>query len=575
MGSTLATLRKLREVGRRADPEFDRLLAKLALFSLAGAVAELATLGSLVPLLALLADGRQPESTIVASLMPATKLGMVLLFAGLVLVTALIRLALTAAIQRGVLHVGHAINSSIQRRLLDQPYLFHVASNSSRFVAALQKSDQLTLGMLRPLLQGFAGLLIGSAILAFLVATIGWAITLGAATVLGGAYLAMSRLAGWRLVERGRSALDAYEDQVRLMMESSGAIRDILLDNRQPIFAARFERASARMAEARAGTDLLSQAPRYLIEAMGAIALATLAALIAVREGGIGGSLTLFGLLALAMVRIVPLAQMAYSGWTRLAANRQAVDDVEALLALPLAADSEADSAVSGQPLPFARSLTVEDVHFAYPGVPEPVLDGVSFAIAAGEWIGLTGPTGAGKSTLGDLMMGLLVPDSGQVLIDGDALTGARHGRWQQAIGHVSQSVYLLDDTIAANIALASDAADADTARIAESARIAQLAGWIASLRDGYGTIVGERGQRLSGGQRQRIALARALYKDSAIMVLDEATNALDEASESALLDSLRHERPSLTVVLISHRASTLERCDRILVVEGGRVTPA
>ena len=571
MGSTHGTLRKLLAVGRSADPAFDRRLATLALFALAVAVAELATLGSLVPLLALLTDGRAPEQPLVASLVPGTALGMVLLFAGLVLVTALLRLALTAAIQRGVLQVGHAINSSVQRRLLDQPYLFHAAANSSRFVAALQKSDQLTLGLLRPLIQGFAGLVIGTAILAFLVATIGWAVTLGAAAVLGGAYLAMSRLAGWRLVERGRSALGAYEDQVRLMMESSGAIRDILLDNRQHAFAANFERASARMAAARAGTDLLSQAPRFLIEALGAIALATLAAVIAARDGGIGGSLALFGLLALAMVRIVPLAQMAYSGWTRIASNRQAVEDVEELLALPLAADREPEA----EPLPLTQSLTVEAVSFAYPGTTAAVLDGASFAITAGEWVGLSGPTGAGKSTLGDLVMGLLSPASGRILVDGRALDPALLGRWQQAVGHVSQSAYLLDDTIAANIALAPAAAGADSARIAECARIAQLDQWIATLPDGYGTIVGERGQRLSGGQRQRIAIARALYKQAALLVHDEATNALDMPTEGALLDALRRERPELTIILISHRASTLERCDRVLVVEGGRVTPA
>ncbi|HET9355458.1 MAG TPA: hypothetical protein VFO42_04760 [Sphingomicrobium sp.] len=203
MSAALGTLRKLLAVGRSADPAFNRRLAMLGLFSLAAAVAELATLGSLVPLLAMLADGPAPEPAILASVFPDTALGMVLLFSGMVLITALVRLALTAAIQRGVLHVGHAINSGIQRRLLDQPYLFHAAANSSRFVATLQKSDQLTLGLLRPLIQGLAGLVIGVAILAFLVAAIGWTVTLGAAALLGGAYVLMSRLAGWRLEERG------------------------------------------------------------------------------------------------------------------------------------------------------------------------------------------------------------------------------------------------------------------------------------------------------------------------------------------------------------------------------------
>ena len=338
MGTSTGTLRSLLAIGRSADPGFNRRLAKLALFSLAAAVAELATLGTLIPLLGMLANGGVPQAPLIGQFLPRSALGLVLLFAGTMLVTALVRLALTASIQTGVLHIGHAINSSIQRRLLDQPYLFHASSNSSLFIAALQKSDQLTLGLMRPLIQGFAGVVIGTAILGFLATTIGWSVTLSAAGILGLAYFLMSRLAGWRLAARGRAALDAYEQQVRLMMEGSGAIRDILLDHRQASFADAFERASARMAAARAGTDFLSQAPRFLIEAVAAIALAAVAAAIAARDGGIAGSLALFGLIALALVRVVPLAQMAYSGWTRLASTRSAVDDVAQLLALPASA---------------------------------------------------------------------------------------------------------------------------------------------------------------------------------------------------------------------------------------------
>ena len=565
------TLRTLLAIGRSADPGFDRRLGKLALFALVAAVAELATLGTLVPLLAMLADGRMPHAPLIGALLPRTPLGLVLLFAVMVLVTAMIRLALTAAIQRGVLRVGHAINSTIQRRLLEQPYLFHASANSSQFVAALQKSDHLTLGLMRPLIQGSAGLVIGAAILAFLATTIGWGITLGATGLLGLAYFLMSRVAGWRLAERGRAALDAYEDQVRLMMEGSGAIRDILLDHRQEAFAKAFESASARMAEARAGTDFLSQAPRFLIEAVGAIALAALATLIAARDGGISGSLAMFGLIALAMVRVVPLAHLAYSGWTRLASNRSAVIDVAELLALPAvvrAADAQA-------PLEFNQSLELDNVSFSYPGTPAPVLSRASLTIATGEWTGLSGPTGAGKSTLGDLLMGLLMPDEGRILVDGQPLNAGLIGSWQRSIGHVSQSAYLLDDTIAANITLDHQGSAADPERIAECAGIAQLDPWAAGLPRGHETIVGERGQRLSGGQRQRIAIARALYKGATLLVLDEATNALDESTERALLDALRRERPGLTVILISHRASTLERCDRVLEVRGGRVAPA
>ena len=541
------------------------------MFSLAAALFEVATLGSLVPLLAMLADGRAPAIPFIGEGLPGTVTGLVLLFAAMVLVTTLVRLALTAAIQRDVLEVAHAVNIDVQRRLLDQPYAFHASANSSRFVAALQLADQLALGLLRPLVQGFAGLIIGGAILAFLVATAGWGVTLAASVILGGAYLLVSRIAGWRLVERGGAALRAYEEQVRLMMEGSGAIRDVLLDHRQSDFAAAFERASARMKTARAGTDLLSQAPRFLVEALGAIALAVMAAVIAARDGGIAGSLTLFGLLSLAMVRIVPLAQAAYAAWSRLASSSTAVEEIAALLDLPRRAPRYGED----QPLLFKQSVRLSGIRFSYPDASAPVVAGADLAIAAGEWLGLTGPTGAGKSTVGDLLMGLLDPDEGEILVDGGRLTPRAIKGWQQAIGHVSQSAYLIDDSIAANVALLPGGAGVDSTRLAECTRIAQLEDWIAQLPDGYATLVGERGQRVSGGQRQRIAIARALYKGGALLVLDEATNALDAATEGALLEAIRRERPHLAVVLISHRSSTLGHCDRVVQVNGGRVAPA
>jgi len=290
MAAHSGTLSKLLSIGRRADSHFDRRIALLALLSLIAAGIEIAVLGSIVPVLALVAK-RSPSNVSLSTIFGGDPLSIVLLFAGLVLGAAVARLALAAAIQRGVLKIGHAINTAIQRRLLYQPYLFHVSSNSSRFVAALQKADQLAFGVLGPLIQGAAGVIIGLAILAFLLMTVDWRVTAGACVVLGGSYFVMSRYAASRLVERGGAAVTAYEDQIKLMMESSGAIRDVLLDHRQQAFADAFERASMRMAKAREGTDLLNYAPRFMVEAVGAIAIAGLAVFIALREGGIAGSL--------------------------------------------------------------------------------------------------------------------------------------------------------------------------------------------------------------------------------------------------------------------------------------------
>jgi ATP-binding cassette subfamily B protein len=569
MDAQSGSLTKLLAIGRRSDARFDRRILSLVALSILAAIVEVSALASLLPLLSLVSKGA-PTPPLFASLSHYGPLGLVLIFAVLVSAAALIRLALTASIQRRVLQVGHSINVAIQRRLLDQPYLFHASQNSSRFVAALQKTDLLALGVMGPLVQGLAGLTIGFAILLFLIVTIDWRIAFGAVAVLGGTYWLLSQFVARRLRVRGKMSVEAYEDQVRLLMESSGAIRDIILDHRQSTFAEAFERVSWELTEARVGTDFLNQAPRFLVEAVGAIAIAGLAVLIAARDGTIASSLPVFGLLALAMVRIIPLAQIAYRAWAMLAAHQRAIDDVDKLLSLPILDDQQESSS----PLPFQNGLEFRDITFAYPGGTRMVLDHASFRIERGEWLGLNGSTGAGKSTIGDIAMALLRPCAGEILIDGEALTSDAVLRWQRSVAHVSQSVYLLDESIAANIALTRSDRDIDRERVAQCANVAQLSEWIADLSRGLGTIVGEQGRKLSGGQRQRIGIARALYKCADFLVLDEATNALDSQTELALLDAIRGSRPDITVLMISHRASALDRCDRILKVEGGRLAP-
>jgi len=201
------------------------------------------------------------------------------------------------------------------------------------------------------------------------------------------------------------------------------------------------------------------------------------------------------------------------------------------------------------------------------------VLGGLSLTIAAGSRVGVVGGTGAGKTTMIDLLLGLLVPGSGTIEVDGVALEGARIRAWQQAIGYVPQAIFLTDDTVAANIAFGLPRAAVDRARVERAARIANLHDFVtADLPQGYDTMVGERGVRLSGGQRQRIGIARALYHDPAVLVLDEATSALDNLTERAVMEAVGNLGRDKTVVMIAHRLSTVRDCDRILLLERGRL---
>jgi ABC-type multidrug transport system fused ATPase/permease subunit len=262
----------------------------------------------------------------------------------------------------------------------------------------------------------------------------------------------------------------------------------------------------------------------------------------------------------------MPLLQQAFASWATLAANRSVVSQVLGLLSLPLPGPQEASD-----PLSFDRSVRLTDVSYAYPTRSSPAVDAVSLEIKRGEHLGLAGETGSGKSTLADLMMGLLPPRSGSIAIDGVRLDPGTVDGWRRNIAHVSQSIFLADASIARNIAFSIAEERLDVERVRRAAAEAEIADFIETLADSYETIVGERGVRLSGGQRQRIAIARALYKGAPLLVLDEATNALDPETEARVLANIFGDE-NRTVLIVAHRPSAMKHCDRVIRLCDGRI---
>jgi len=223
-------------------------------------------------------------------------------------------------------------------------------------------------------------------------------------------------------------------------------------------------------------------------------------------------------------------------------------------------------------PLPFKDAIRFDDVRFHYISDGPWVLGGINLTIPKGANVGFVGSTGSGKSTMLDLLMGLLTPTKGALLVDGEPVKGNRLRAWQRTIAHVPQSIYLADTTLAENIAFGVPPGDIDLDRVKQAARQAQIASFIESRSEGYNAFVGERGIRLSGGQRQRIGIARALYKQASVLVFDEATSALDNATEQSVMDSIEGLGSDLTILLIAHRLTTVQRCDIIVELENGRV---
>jgi len=303
-----------------------------------------------------------------------------------------------------------------------------------------------------------------------------------------------------------------------------------------------------------------------LIELTVVIAIIAVTMIASQQSGGLLAAIPSLGALALGGQRLLPLLQQIYNSWSQATGNMQMLRDVLVLAGAPRLPPAPVPAQMIA-----GGDIRFESVAFAYRNGAA-VLHDVNLTIRRGERIGLVGLSGSGKSTLLDLIMGLLEPSQGSILIDGVLLVDANRTVWQAQLAHVPQTIYLVDDSIAANIAFAVEAEEIDSARLARAAAAAHLGPLLDSLPQGLGTIVAERGVRLSGGQRQRIGIARALYHATSLLVLDEATSALDEESEAATLASIAAGYPGMTVVIVAHRPSSLLICDRILHLADGRV---
>ena len=302
------------------------------------------------------------------------------------------------------------------------------------------------------------------------------------------------------------------------------------------------------------------------------VLIALLAYWLSLRAGGLSAAIPVLGVLAIGAQKLFPQMQQIYYGWARLSGASTALSEVVALLERPIPDEYLKPSSLAG-PAHLEHGIVLRNVGFRYRNDAPEVIRGLSLQIPRGSRVGFIGKTGGGKSTVVDLIMGLLEPTSGSIEIDGQPLTSANRRAWQARIAHVPQSIYLADATIAENIAFGLDVHDIDQQRVREAARQAQLADFIEGLPAQYRTETGERGVRLSGGQRQRIGLARALYKQADVLVLDEATSALDDATEKAVMQAVDSMGKGITVLMVAHRVSSLRSCDRIFELKNGSLS--
>jgi ABC-type bacteriocin/lantibiotic exporter with double-glycine peptidase domain len=544
----------------------------LLLLMLMGAAAELFTLGALLPLLAAMAD---PEGSpimlairpYVATLGIRTPQDLLYLFAvvfgAAAVLAAIVRLVLLWASQRFVYGIASELGVQIYAGTLAQPYLYHTRHNTSEIIASVTKVETVANFVLMPLMTAAVALVISCFIIAGLI-LIDPLVALVAGAGLVTIYLGVSLATRGRMRRNSAIIAAAQTKRIRAMQEGLGGIRDVLIDRSQPVFVEAYSRAEDSFRIARTFNALLGSAPRYVVEAAGMVLIAALAITVFERPGGMAAGIPVLGALALGAQRLLPLVQQIYHGWASSTGNQQLLVDLVTLLERPM---PELAGAV--EPLPFERVITLDRVGYTYDEARLPALRGITMQIPRGARVGIAGKTGSGKSTLMDLLIGLLEPTEGEIRIDGVPLTAANRAAWQRNVAHVPQAIFLADASIAENIAFGTPPDRIDRARVRHAAEQAELSDVVNALPEGYDTRVGERGIQLSGGQRQRIGIARALYKEARVLVFDEATSALDNETESAVMAAIERLDRNLTVIVIAHRLSTLEGCDLFIRLEG------
>jgi ABC-type bacteriocin/lantibiotic exporter with double-glycine peptidase domain len=394
-------------------------------------------------------------------------------------------------------------------------------------------------------------------------------IAMTAVLLVGGGYFLITRVVRGRLLRNGRQIAVGQVQVLKILQESIGGIRQVLIDGTQRVFLEEFKGSDGRLRRSQASNTIIQQSPRLFMEGISMTLIVVLIMVFHGQEGGLVSNLPELTAFAVAGQRMLPISQQCYTTVSTMLAYQPVFSEALMILDQPV---SRAERFEGSDPLPFTSALECTGLSFRYSDDEPWVLDGIDLQIPKGSKVGLVGETGSGKSTLLDLMMGLLRPTAGTLTVDGVQLDNEVIGSWRRSIAHVPQDVFLVDSSIAENIAFGVPKDQIDHQRVRESARLAQIDGFIMAEPNGYRTLVGERGVRLSGGQRQRIGIARALHKGVSVLILDEATNALDSVTEGSVLRQIDDSGEGLTVVMVAHRLSTLRNCDQIFELRDGKI---
>jgi ATP-binding cassette, subfamily B, bacterial PglK len=491
------------------------------------------------------------------------------LFILAVLFAGAIRLSVLWASTRISFGTGAEFSREIYRRTLYQDYSVHVARNSSEVIDGITtKIDSAIYDTVYPLLTMLASALVMVFILAMLVA-VNPKVALSVLLGFGSMYLLVAYATRKQVAANSIRVAEQSRRIIKMLQEGLGGIRDILIDGTQPTYLKMYREADSSLRRAQGSNQIIAASPRFVIEALATVLFILLAFVMSRGEGGLVGAIPVLATLAVGAQRLLPVMQQGYGAWSNVQGSRASLQAALELLDQPVHGDV---SATPVEPMPFEASIVLKDVYFRYGPEAPWVLQSIDLNVCKGSRIGIVGPTGCGKSTLADIIMGLLPPSSGLFEVDGQPITQRNRRAWQARIAHVPQALFLADASIEENIAFGVPAEHIEHDRVRQAAMLAQLSELIETWPDRYRTVVGEKGVRISGGQRQRIGIARALYKNADVIILDEATAALDEDTERKVTKSIANLGNDVTVIVIAHHRGSLEGCEEIVTLNNGRL---
>jgi ABC-type multidrug transport system fused ATPase/permease subunit len=475
------------------------------------------------------------------------------------------------------------LSSKLLSTYLAAPYTFHLKRNTATLIQIVVKDTELFCsGVLMPLLNSVSNIFVSSSLAILLI------ITSPIAVILLGLFLftgyILNRLLKHRLRQWGKDASDASTEMIRVINHSLGGVKETRIIGCELYFEQQLQAQANKMATATANATTFSTFPRFIIEGLFVSFLIVFTFLFLVLNEEHPQRVTsVLGIFALALFRLMPAATnlLGTVSWIRynsyvvkklyLDLKEQETLNSVIFLNHPSSSGKVEDLVQKLPGMKFLSEILLEKITYRYPGVEENALNEVSLTIKRGQSIGLIGRSGAGKTTLVDVILGLLTPQSGDIKVDGVSIYQDLRS-WQNLIGYVPQSIFLTDDTLERNIALGVPDHLIDAEKLQRAIRRVQLSELVEQLPEGVKTVLGERGVRLSGGQRQRVGIARALYHEREVLVLDEATAALDNETESLVSDAIKALGDTKTIIIIAHRLSTIQHCDRIYRMEQGRV---